>query len=65
MAMLSQHTLVETPVGSHVDVFADDGTDGIENKVILVVEHLSDHNNDVAQGRGGCGPKHYCIALLD
>ena len=36
MTKASKHTLVMHPVGWHVDIFADNGKDCIENKLCLV-----------------------------
>jgi hypothetical protein len=36
LAMASKHTLVCHPIGWHIDVFANNGKDCIENKVCLL-----------------------------
>ncbi|CAJ1937049.1 unnamed protein product [Cylindrotheca closterium] len=66
MATHAFHTLVAHPVGAHRDVFANNGTDCIENKLILVSSDWSPRkgNHLVSRGRGGL-PSFFTFAILD
>ncbi len=52
-------------VGFHIDVFAERGTDVIENKIVLVARRRSDLTTPKPLGRGGLGDGIYVFALLD
>ena len=66
MAKASKHTLVMHPVGWHIDIFADNGKDCIENKLCLVSWDRTDFSRtDLALGRGGLGPGGFVFGLLD
>jgi hypothetical protein len=65
MALNSKHSLVCYAVGFHIDVFAEKGTDVIENKIVLVARKRSDLTTPKPLGRGGLGDGMYVFALLD
>ena len=58
LSTMHKHTLVQHPVGFHVDLIR--GQPVLENKVCFRLHHK---NNDV--GRGGAGPKTFVFAILD
>ena len=65
LSLISKHTLVLHPVSFHRDVFANNGTNCIENKILLLSNRRSDWSQTSALGRGGLGPGAYVFALLD
>jgi hypothetical protein len=61
----AKHTIVTHAVGWHRDVFASNGTDNIENKVLLLSKRRSDWTNTASLGRGGAGSGAFVFGLLD
>ena len=62
-------TLVQHPVGRHLDVFSD-GKPSLENRVLFSYELNKNNESMVANsgyryGRGGCGKHRFCFGLLD
>jgi hypothetical protein len=61
----AKHTIVTHAVGWHRDVFASNGTDNIENKVLLLSKCRSDWMKTASLGRGGAGRGAFVFGLLD
>jgi hypothetical protein len=61
-----EYSLVQYPVGYHVDTFKGGRTAGLENKAVYCHPGRGTLDpNALAEGRGGAGPGRYAFALLD